>query len=682
MARSSFLIPRNLRIELDPERLRHFGLSLADVSIAIQSNSLDFQAGQLRTQGGTILLRADDRARYAPEYEALPVIERRDGSRVLLGDLATIEDGFLESDYLFRLNGQATIGMEVLVAQKENLLEISRVVREVVSDFEPQLPPNIKATVWGDSAEYIAERLALLRSNGIQGLLLVALLLSIFLHVRLAFWVAMGIPISVMGAIAVSGSNWVDYSLNDVTTFGLIIALGILVDDAVVVGESVFEERVKNADPIKGTERGVRRVAVATVFGVLTTIAAFYPMLLIDNALGKVLASFSGIVILALIFSLIESKLILPAHLAHVSMRQSGGSWIARSWRALQRIAQAGLNVVRDRLYRPLLVRSVRYRYAILILFITAATAGLGWIYKGKVDTVFFPEVPGQIISVAVEMDARAPFSLTRDNIDRIESIGHSLNQELQQRHGMPSAPIQTIFTIVSSPGSAQIFAEMLSVSERPLVPILDVVREWRERVGQVEGATELAFSGSEALAGGFQIRLESRDTDSMRLAGTELNEFLSRLEGVSNIRDNFDGGQPELRLRLRPEARNLGFNAELLARQIGYGFGGSEISRIRREGEELRVVVQHARSARDTIDDLMNVRLRSSSGAWVPLPALADIESGYASGVVSRRDGKRVNSISASIDRSLVAPEEVGQAVFVHLVPELKAQYPSVNIL
>ncbi|MCG8671235.1 MAG: efflux RND transporter permease subunit, partial [Pseudomonadales bacterium] len=310
------LIPRNLRIEVDPERLRQYGLTVADVTGAIQANSLDFQAGQLRTEGGVVFLRADDRALYAPEYARLPIIERPNGSHVLLGDIATIEDGFLEGDFLFRLNGEPTVGMEVLVGQKENLLDISRVVRGVVEDFEPQLPANIKASVWGDSAGYISDRLALLRSNGVQGLLLVTLMLSIFLNVRLAFWVAMGIPVSVMGAIAVSGSKWVDYSLNDVTTFGLIIALGILVDDAVVVGESVFEERGKIKDPIKGTERGVERVAVATVFGVLTTIAAFYPMLLIDNPLGKVLAGFSGVVIFALIFSLIESKFILPAHLA------------------------------------------------------------------------------------------------------------------------------------------------------------------------------------------------------------------------------------------------------------------------------------------------------------------------------------------------------------------------------
>jgi len=676
------LIPREIRIETDPELLRRYGLTVADVAGAIRANSLTFQAGELRTEGGTINLRADDRALYAPEYAALPIIERPDGSNVPLGDLATVEDGFREGDFLFRLNGEPTIGMEVLVGQQENLLEISRVVRSTVEAFEPQLPGNITATVWGDSAGYIADRLALLRSNGVQGLLLVTLMLSIFLNVRLAFWVAMGIPISVMGAIAVSGTRWVDYSLNDVTTFGLIIALGILVDDAVVVGESVYEERGKGGDPIEGTERGVSKVAVATVFGVLTTIAAFFPMLLIDNPLGKVLAGFSGIVILALVFSLIESKFILPAHLAHIPIDQDRRSLLARLWGRVQDAADAGLRWFRDHIYLPALIVSVRHRYAVLILFLAAAALGIGLIAKGKVQTVFFPDVPGQIITVSMEMDARAPFALTQANMDRIEAEGRALNEELRQAAGMDQPPISSFFTIIDGASGAQLYAELLPVADRPGIAVLDVVRTWRDRVGEAEGATELEFSGTEALAGGFQIRLFSRDPERLAQASAEMRDFLRGLEGVSNIRDNLAGGQPELRLSLRPEARNLGFTAETLASQIGYGFGGAEVTRIRRDGSELRVLVLNSDAARDTIDDLMQTRLRSTNGTWVPLTTVAEIEGRYAAGAIDRRDGQRMNTVAASVDRGFVAPEEVGQAVFEQLVPDLSERYPDVRIV
>ncbi|MEX0283556.1 MAG: efflux RND transporter permease subunit [Paracoccaceae bacterium] len=675
------LVPPELRVEVDPQRLRQYGLTVADVTATIQANSLTFQAGELRTDGGTIHLRADNRARYAPEYAAIPVIERSGGAHVLLGDIATVEDGFQEGDYQFRFNGAPTIGMEVLVGQKENLLEISEVVRRTVEEFEPQLPTTIRASVWGDSAGYIADRLALLQSNGVQGLVLVLLMLSLFLNVRLAFWVAMGIPVAVMGAIAVSGSSWVDYSLNDVTTFGLIIALGILVDDAVVVGESVFEERRKGGDPIAATERGVDRVAVATVFGVLTTIAAFYPMLLIDNPLGKVLAGFSGIVILALIFSLIESKLILPAHLAHIRIHQGPRKGPARVWAAIQSGAQGGLSWVRDRLYQPLLRAAIHHRYAAVILFLAAASLGVGLMVKGKMQTVFFPDVPGQIITVNLEMDARAPFSLTRANMDRIEAEGRALNEELRLAAGMDRAPIESFFTIMDGSGG-QMFAELLPVADRPDVPVLDVVRQWRERVGAVEGATEWEITGSEALAGGFQIRLFSRDAQRLAAASEEMRDFLLGLEGVANVRDTLAGGQPELRLRLKPEARTLGFTAETLASQIGHAFGGSEVTRIRRDGSEIRVLVLNADAARDTIDDLMQARLRSTTGNWVPLLIVAEIDSLYAAGAIDRRDGQRMNVVSATIDRGIVAPEEVGQAVFETLVPNLAQTYPDVRVV
>ncbi len=598
-----------------------------------------------------------------------------------LGDIATISDTFLEGDFLFRLNGDATVGMEVLIGQKENLLEISQVVNRVVTEFTPQLPPHIQVTVWGDSASYISDRLELLGSNGVQGLLLVMLILTIFLNVRLAFWVAMGIPISVMGALAAAGTKWVDYSLNDVTTFGLIIALGILVDDAVVVGESVFEERRKTVDPIKGTEDGVNKVAVATVFGVLTTIAAFFPMLLIDNPLGKVLAGFSGIVILALIFSLIESKFILPAHLAHTSLDETPKYLLTRGWAQVQRVARAGLGWARDRVYLPTLSFSLRHRYAVLVVFFAAGLLGVGLIAKGKIAVAFFPDVPGQIITVNLEMDARAPFSLTRDNVQRIEGLGNVLNAEFQRRHGLDEPPIRTMFVLISSAQTAQIYAELSPVAARPTVGVLDIVSQWRDRTGQLEGATELQFSGSEEVGGGFQVRLLSRDADQLAMASDMLRGFLGEIEGLTNIRGTSAGGQPELRLRIRPEARSLGFTAETLATQIGYAFGGAEVQRVRRENTELRVLVQNTNAARDTIDDLMRTQLRSDAGAWVPLLTVAELSGSYVSGSINRLNGQTVNTVSAAIDRTVAVPAEVWQAVQEQLVPRLAQEFPSVQV-
>lgn len=672
---------REMRIEVEPQILERFNLTVADVVGLIRASSLDFQAGTLRTAGGNIVLRTDDKAKFSTEFSGIPIIENADGTSVLLGEIAAVSDTFREGDYRFRFNGAPTAGMEVLVGQKENLLRISEVVHKVAQSFERQLPPGVEVTVWGDSSSYIADRLKLLRSNGIQGLLLVVLVLSMFLNVRVAFWVAMGIPVSVMGAIAVAGSKWVDYSLNDVTTFGLIIALGILVDDAVVVGESVYEERRANPDPIIGTEAGVEKVAVATVFGVLTTIAAFFPMLLLDNPLGKVLAGFSGIVILALVFSLIESKFILPAHLAHMSLDNRPRFLLLRLWAKVQTVARGGLDRFRDKIYAPVLTSAIRHRYATLILFVAAGALGIGLIGLGKIKTVFFPDVPGQVITVNLEMDARAPFQLTRNNVERIHAIGKELNGQLREQKSLDHPPIRSMFLIISSARSAQIYAELTPVADRPNIGILDIVREWRDRSGQPEGATEIQFTGSEELAGGFELRLFSRDAELLDRASTELRTFLAKIDGVNNIRDSLASGQPELEIRVRPEARSLGFDTEALASQIGYSFGGAEVQKIRRDGNELRVLVQNAGAARDTIDDLLQTRLRSKTGEWIPLQSVAEIKSGYVAGTVHRQNGKLVNTVAASIDRSTVAPEEVGQAVFQHFVPDLTARYPSVEV-
>lgn len=672
---------REMRIEVDPLVLQRFNLTIADIVAKIRASSLDFPAGTLRTAGGSVYLRADSKARFVTDFADIPVIERANGTKVLLSDIARVKDGFHESDYLFRFNGALTTGMEVLVGHKENLLRVSDAVHEVVDQFRQQLPANVQVTVWGDSSSYIADRLALLRSNGVQGLLLVALLLSLFLNVRLAFWVAMGIPISAMGALAVAGSDWVGYSLNDVTTFGLIIALGILVDDAVVVGESVFSARRKIKDPILGTEAGVSKVAVATVFGVLTTIAAFYPMLLIDNSLGKVLAGFSGIVIFALAFSLIESKFILPAHLAALAIDAEPRHRVARLWATFQQVARGGLIHVRDRFYAPLLAISIRHRYAVLVLFIAAGILGLGMITLGKIKTVFFPDVPGQIISVNLEMDARAPFQLTKRNVESIHAIGEALNAELQAQAGLAQAPIRAQFLIIASAQSAQIYAELTPVAERPGVGVLDIVWAWRERTGQLEGATELEFTGSEELAGGFRLKLLSKDPLQLKRASEDVRAFITQIEGVHSVRDNLAGGQPELEIRVKSAARSLGFTPETLATQIGHAFGGAEVQKVQREGHELRVMVKNHEGARDTVDDLLQTQLRSDNGDWIPFQSVAEVVGGYVSGTLYRESGKRISFVSATIDRDVVAPEEVSQAVFERLVPKLEERYPEVQV-
>ncbi len=672
-----------IRIETNPAVLEKYNLTVGDVSQKIQEASLLFESGLLKTKGAHISLRADNQAYFRENFALIPIIENSDGARVLLGELATIIDTFKEDEVIVRFNGQSAVAMELLIGRKENLLIIADVVNKVIEKVEMQLPPEVSISTFGDSSIYITDRLNLLKENAFLGLALVVFLLALFLNTKLALWVGVGIPISIAGALAVMGTKWIDYSLNDVTTFGLIIALGILVDDAVVVGESVFSERERNRDPLIGTEKGVSKVATATVFGVLTTVAAFSPMMLIDSALGKILGTFAGVVILALLFSLFESKFILPAHLAHIDIEKGKCSRFrfVRYWNISQTAAQNGLHWVRDHIYKPVIEWCIQQRYAVFIIFLALAILGIGAIEKGKVKSVFFPEIPGQIITVKMEMDARAPFQLNVANMDTIERIGNELNVWYVDQQITETAPIRSIIKVVEGARNGELYAELAPSVNRPKADMLEILREWQKRVGTLEGTTSLQFSAAEDVAGGFELLLFSKDETSLEQASGELISYLSKIKGVWNIRDSLKGGQPEIHLKLKPEASHLGFTAQDLAVQIGNRFGGAEVQRVQRSNREVKVIVQNNEAARKSLNDLMQTRLKSRQGEWFPLSSVAEFVSSYASDYIERRNGNRVNTVRAFIDKSTVSPSEVSQSVFKEFAPKLNKKYPSVEI-
>ncbi|MCF6262949.1 MAG: efflux RND transporter permease subunit [Xanthomonadales bacterium] len=675
-----------IRIEVHPEALEKYDLTINDLLEKIQQSSLTFKAGSLKTDGARIALRADNQSYHYRDFAEIPVLQKSDGSQLLLGDLSNIIDSYEDDDVIVRFNGQPALGLEVLIGRTENLLEISRVVKKTVERLQTTLPPEVKISTWADSSHYISERLHLLKDNALLGLLLVFILLALFLNLKLAFWVAMGIPISIGGAIAVMGTPWVNYSLNDITTFGFIIALGILVDDAVVVGESVFEERRHYKDPVKGTAKGVQRIATATIFGILTTVAAFFPLMLIDNELGKIMASFSGVVILALLFSLFESKFILPAHLAAISLeseeKQNNRSWLARGWGCVQNFAQGNLDAFIQKIYKPILEWSLKQRYTVLILFVAVAILGLGLIEKGKIKTLFFPDIPERVISVMVEMDTRAPYRLTLENANKIEDIANTLNEEWLTRHGLSAKPIKHILVVVSGAFMVEIYAELTPPAERSELGTMAILQQWQTHVGRLEGATELTFTATAETGGGFSIDLYSKDEERLRAASQELLAYLQQIKGVSNLRDALKSGKPELYLKVKPEARHLGFSSETLATQIGQYFGGAEAQRVQRDRQEVRVIVKSQEASRNTIADLMQLRLKSDNGQWFPLTSVATIESTYVTDYIARRDGKRVNTIYASIDKSQVASSEISQDMFAHFIPDLKQRIPQVTVM
>ena len=528
----------------------------------------------------------------------------------------------------------------------------------------------------------------MLQTNALYGLLIVFVLLALFLNAKVAFWVAMGVPISLAGTLAVMGMESVAYSLNDITTFGFIIVLGILVDDAVVMGESVYEEREQNSDPITGTEKGVQRVATATTFGILTSIAAFYPMLLIDNPLGKVLASFAGVVIIALFFSLLESKFILPAHLAGIAINTAAPTStniFSKAWSKIRKLFDSALNKVNHSIYKPLLSTLLVYRYATLIVFVSAATLGIGLIYTGTIRTVFFPEIPGNFISVSMEMDSQAPFAMTLKNAEILEHNAKQLNQQYLNEGVIDTPPIERVMTAVIGSNSVQMWAELISTKDRSGHDKLKstvIANKWREMTGVLEGVSKLTFSGVEDMgSGGFQLMLRANDTQVLNAATKSLIQSLSGYSGVNDVHNELKSGSPEIRLVLKPEARHFGVTQETLARFIGDAYGGLEVQKILRDSNEISVVLRYPKNWRKSLDRLYHSRIQTTSGDWLPLSSVAEFTSSYIPATIMRRNGENVTIVSANLDKNLISPVEVFDKLKKKVIPSLQSKFPSLTI-
>ncbi len=670
-----------IRIELDPQRLQAHDLGYTEVAARINQASLLHRSGTLSTDAGSIGLRADHQAYHWQDFASLPVITGADGRQLRLGDLGEIVDGFAQTESQVRYQGVPAIGLEIRIDGKGNLLHVSASAREVVAQLQPLLPAGVQVAIWADQSGYIADRLALLKSNAVQGLVLVLVILSLFLQVRLAFWVAMGIPVSIAGTLWLMGWDTLDYSLNDITTFGMILVLGLLVDDAIVVGESVHRERQLTPDAILGTQRGVDKVATATLFGVLTTMAAFYPLLLLENPLGKVLGGFSAGVIIALFFSLLESKCILPAHLAAIDFhRPPGTSALARAWQRLQQTLDGLLQQVIVCHYRPALALALRYRHASLVLLLTLAMLGIGLGVTGVVRSSFFPDVPGSLIRVTLAMDPQSPFALTRAHTLHLEQMAQAVNEEVTREYALAQPPIARVMTAISGAHQVEIYAELAPEAGRG-PGTLALVQRWRQRTGVLEGARELDFSATEALGGGFALTLNATDESRLRTGVEQVSRALAGLKGVSDVRDDLKGAAPEIQLHLTPQAGLLGVTQEQLANDIANRYGGLEVQRLQRNGDEIRVLLRHPDEARDSLGDLLQAQIRTPQGQWVGLTEVASLESRYVPGVIWRRNGERAATVYARLDKSRVSAAEVLAQLQAGVIPELARQLPDLRV-
>ncbi len=684
-----------ISVEVSELVLRQYGLTMSEVSQAIRDSSVDMPGGSIRTEGGDILLRTEGQVYTGQEFAELVLRTYPDGTRLLLGDIATIQDGFVETQDYARYMGRPTASMRVLAVGQQSELKTAEAVKSYVASKNEALPDGVKIEVWVDRSFYLQEQLNMMVQNMVQGALLVCLLLTLFLRWKVAAWVIVGIPVTFFGALWLMPLGPWPVTVNTISLFGFILVLGIVVDDAIIIGESVYTTIRSDGHSLDNVIRGAKRVAVPATFGVLTTIAAFTPMLFVGGFAAPFFEAMCVVVILCLLFSLIESKLILPAHLVHAKIkavdeedlfnpqREIGFfEAISRFFEKIQRKAQHGLQALINDWYAPLLARAIRNRGLTFSIFAAILILTIGVISSGFVRFVIFPVAPTDFISVQMQMeDGTAP--AVRDRaIEKIENAVFDINEEYVAAHPGGDEPFDHFIVFTQGDFGGMVFAELDRGGDR-LLSADELTTMWRDRVGEVPGVKQLVFAGGQHIAGGppLSFKLFGNDFESLQAAAGELEEKFGEYQGVFDIRNTASAGGQEIRLAIKPEAEALGLTMASLGRQVRQAFYGEEAQRIQRGQNELKVMVRYPRNERRSVSDLENMRIRTPGGDEVPFYSVADVSFGEALSSITRQNRRRSVTVSADIDPEVVEPGPILREIRDQFAPALTARYPGVNL-
>ncbi|MGI9272037.1 MAG: efflux RND transporter permease subunit [Woeseiaceae bacterium] len=683
-----------ISIEVSEHVLRQYSLTMSEISQAIRNSSVDMPGGTIKTAGGDILLRTEGQVYTGTQFADIVLRTFSDGTRLTLGDIANIEDGFVETQSFGRFDGEPTATLNVLASGQQNELKTAAVVKKYVEEKRETLPVGVEMDLWVDRSQYLTDRLDMMVKNMWQGALLVFLVLSLFLRMKVASWVIIGIPITFLGALFLMPHGPWPVTINMISLFGFILVLGIVVDDAIIIGESIYTNIRQEGHTIDNVVIGARKVAVPATFGVLTTIAAFAPMLFVGGQAGPFFEAMAMVVILCLIFSLVESKLILPAHLVHAKIKpvdeedlfnpqRKIGSLekIPRFFQKIQRHTQHGLHrLIHDR-YRPLLEKAIDNSGVTVSIFLAVLIVTVGVMNGGMVRTVLFPEVPGDFIRMDLRMESGSAPEARNAALNHIEGALLSLNDEYNAENPDLPPMINHIGSFSNGDTGAQAWAELPMVAGRPL-EVSDVTNMWRERVDELPGVKELTFADGDKLGGGapLSFRLSGDNYEGLEAASKELEDHLATYGGVFDIRSSAESGAQEIKLTIKPEAEALGLTMASLGRQVRQAFYGEEAQRIQRGKDELRVMVRYPQEDRRSISNLENMRIRTPSGDEVPFESVADLSFGQSYSSIQRLNRARTITVSADIDPEIAEPGKIATEISEEYVPILLSRYSGVD--
>lgn len=666
-----------ISIEVQENTLLKYGLSLDQIAQRIRMSSLDLPAGSLDTDGGEILVRTQSLAYDFQDFDRIVLLTTTDGTILTLGDIATIRDGFEDTESWARFDGKPTVSLNVQTTGKQNMLQVTDAVKAYVEERKATLPAGISLDVWGDTSYYLRDRLDLMISNMLAGAVLVFIILALFLEIRLAFWVMVGIPICFLGAFAVMPA--VGLELNMLSLFGFIMVLGIVVDDAIIIGESAHESIHRNGHSLDSVVSGALKVATPATFGVLTTIVAFVPLLMISGFAAAFTTSIGAVVILCLIFSLIESKFILPAHLVHMGGDHKTG-WLVN----VQRACNGAFDRFVQNYYLPWNRSCIRNRYLTVTGFFCMLVLTVGVMGGGFVRVVFLPEIPSDFIQASVTMVEGSPEEQTRATMQKVEAAAMALNGQFEFRDsetGELSTDVVQHFLVVSS-GVASGTAAIELDKDVPSQVDADLMTEFLiNYVGNMPGLKSLTFTSGIGFGGSpISFQLVSDDPAQLTAAAGELEAQLRTYSGLINIRNEAVNNKDELRLAIKPQAEVMGLTLNDISTQVRNAFYGSQAQRMQRGDDEVRVMVRYPENERVSIGDLEDMYIRTANGDLVPFDTVAEfsLAPGYAR--INRVEGERSVALSSDIIEAQVEPGEVIKDLEENFFPALFQRYPAVN--
>ena len=692
-----------ISIEISEDTLRRFGMTFDEVAMAIRKSSVDLPGGSIKVEdSGEVLLRTKGQAKEVLDFEQIVLRTLPDGTRLRLGQVATLKDGFEENDRESYFDGDRCALVKVFRVGDENAIEISDIVKQYIKDSAHLFPEGIALETWQDDSFYLAGRRDLMIRNGVTGFCLVFMVLALFLRFRLAFWVSLGIPISFLGTFWLMPS--LDVSISMISLFAFIVVLGIVVDDAILIGENIHAHHERGTPGLKGSIAGAIEMAKPVTFAVATSIAAFAPLIFVAGNTGKIMKFIPLIVIPTLFFSLIESLFILPKHLSNLSrvdnIEECKG--FVGAWRRFQNRFVTKMDQFVLRIYKPSLRWCLDWRYLTMAIAIAVFMITMGLVGGGHVRFTFFPPVEGDNIAAAVTMPLGTTIKETKLAVDKLERFAEEVRDELDAetdkgfgypsivRHMLKSVGGQPFMTDQSRSGGSvtssitggntgEVHIEA-SPSEDRQFTAYEFARRWREKVGDMPEAENLQFTADIFQAGdAVNIVLNGADFKELQAAAKWLKTKLADFDGIIDIADSFRIGKEEIQLAIKPEAEALGLTQVDLARQVRSAFYGEEVQRIQRGRDDVSVMLRYPQDERRSLANLENMRISTSGGIEIPFEEVAQVNFGRGYESIRRIDRRRAVNVTADVDKSKGNTHVINSALQNEILPQLRTEFPGV---